>query len=96
MSIQPSRYTGEATPLEQKIQTKILYRFYESYFVKALISVFISFLGGLTMDVICTCALGSETNSIADPNNPLVVNARKVFDEFENPAMIPILRTLLR
>ncbi len=37
------------------------------------------------MDVICTVALGTETNSSEDPNNPLVVNAKKIFQEFESP-----------
>lgn len=32
------------------------------------------------MDVIATCAFATKTNSHSDPNNPFVVNAKKVLD----------------
>ena len=34
----------------------------------------------LTMDVIACCAFATKTNSLKDPNDPLIMNCRKLFD----------------
>jgi len=42
-----------------------------------------SLLGALTMDIISACALGTDIDSIEDPNNPIVVHAKRVLEDFE-------------
>jgi hypothetical protein len=38
------------------------------------------YVGAFAMDVISACAYGINTDSIKDPNHPIVVNAKKILN----------------
>jgi hypothetical protein len=46
------------------------------------------YVGAFAMDVISACAYGINTDSIKDPNHPIVVNAKKILNVDANISLI--------
>ena len=47
-------------------------------------------MGGFTMDVIASAGYGLELDSQNDPNNPFVINARKIIDGLDMKIFLPV------
>ena len=54
-----------------------------------------SVMGGFTMDVIASAGYGLELDSQNDPNNPFVINARKIIDGLDMKIFLPVSKLQL-